>query len=664
MPSDKSIYGYTGKILNVDLSNSKISTEDLDMEMACKYIGGMGLASKLLYDEVGPGVDPLGPDNVLIFSTGPLSGTAAPCAGRSEITAKSPLTGIIGSGNTGGVWGVELKRAGYDAIVVRGASPHPVYLWIDNGKVEIRRAEGLWGKDIFQTSDLLRRHLGEKPDHEIRVAAIGPAGENLVKFAAIINEYWHAQGRCGLGAVMGSKKLKAIAVRGNNQIPVANPPEFQKAVKETIEAITQTWHPALMGAHKRFGRIGALPIAKGTLRQGTLPVKNFQNQYMDGWMENMSVETAQKYLAGPAGNCYRCPISCFNMVEVKDGKYAGLRVASGTFVAPTFEFGAKCGIASLPAVWKAKEICHRLGMDIVSAGSAVSFAMELSQRGLLSKTETDIKLEWGNEDHMLNMLSDMAYRKGLGAILAEGTVRAAERLGRGSEKYAYTVKGMEIFSPDPRATGKVWGLGYLDNPRGGDNIKTTHTHIGQPLPEAFIRDKFGMTVSEYARSYVNSLDIFPEVKKQIFGEPPVLDESTYQGKAALNKWLSDLCAAMNCLITCIFPTTFLGAVGPTHYAHLLSACTGEEVSPQELMKRGERVFNLQRMYDVRCGITRKDDHYPDRFYDEPLVEGSAKGTKLSRKAIDDTLSEYYRLRGWDEKTGIPTKEKLGELGVG
>lgn len=662
MPSDKSIYGYTGKILNIDLSRQQVSTQELDMALAQEFIGGMGLASKVLFDEVGPSVDPLGPDNILVFSTGPLTGTTAPCAGRAEVTAKSPLTGIIGSGNTGGVWGVELKRAGYDAIIVRGASPHPVYIWINGNQVEIRRADSLWGKDTFETSDMLRQALGEQAGHEIRVMAIGPAGENLVRFACLINEYYHAQGRCGLGAVMGSKKLKAIAVRGYEQIPVAHPKEFQQAVKETIEAITQPWHPALKGAHKRFGRIGALPLAKGTFRQGSLPGKNFQTQVLEGWLENMALDTSQRYLAGPIGNCYRCPLSCFNLFEVKEGKYSGLRIASATFVAPIFEFGAKCGIVSLPAVYKAKEICHRLGMDLVSAGSAVAFAMELYQRELLSKSEAGMELNWGDDSALLQMLHDMAYRKGLGNVLAEGVREAAQRIGRGAEKYAYTVKGMEIFSPDPRATGKVWGLGYLDNPRGGDNIKTTHTHIGQMPHESVIKDRFGMTIPEYCQGYVNSLDIFPEEKKRIFGDPPRLDDSTYQGKAALNRWLSDLCAAMNSLMVCIFPTTFLGAVGPTHYAHLLSACVGEDITPQELMKRGERIFNLQRLYNVRCGISRKDDHWPDRFYDEALSTGPAKGKKLSREEIDGVLTEYYRLRGWDEN-GLPTKEKLRELGL-
>lgn len=663
MSSRGHAYGYTGKVLHVDLTKQRLSSEDLDMDLARKFIGGMGLATRVLYDEVGPGVDPLSADNVLIFSTGPLSGTAAPCAGRYEVTGKSPLTGILGSGNTGGVWGVELKRAGYDAVIVRGASAHPVYLWIDGGKAELRRADALWGKDNFETSDLLRQALGEQTDHEIRAMSIGPAGENLVRFADITNEYYHVQGRCGLGAVMGSKKLKAIAVRGDAQIPVAEPTEFQQAVKEAIEAITQPWHPALKGAHRKFGRVGALPLAKGTYRQGSLPGRNFQSQVLEGWLENTGVEVSMPYLAGPAGNCYRCPISCFNMVEIKEGKYAGLRIASGTFVAPILEFGAKCGVTSLPAIWKAKEVCHRLGLDLVSAGSAVAFAMELYQRGLVSRNEAEAALEWGSDDALMQTLQDIAYRRGLGNTLAEGVVRAAQRIGKGAEQYAYTVKGMEIFSPDPRAAGKVWGLGYLDNPRGGDNIKTAHTHIGQQLPEAVIREKFGMTVPEYGRAYVEALDIFPEVKKQIWGDPPRLDESTYKGKAALNKWLSDLCAAENSLITCIFPTTFLGAIGPTHYAKLLSACIGEDIGARELMRRGERVFNLQRLYNVRCGITRQDDHWPDRFYTEPLANGPAKGKKLSREEIDGVLSEYYRLRGWDEK-GIPTQDKVRELGLG
>ncbi len=652
--------GYTGKILNIDLSSKKIWHQELDKETAAKFIGGTGLGTKILYEEVGPEVDPLGPENIIIFATGPLTGTKAPTNGRVEITTKSALTGIIGSSNTGGVFGPALKWAGYDVLIIRNISPEPVYVWIDDDRVEIRKAEHLWGKDTWQTSDVLKKELGERQRDDITVMAIGPAGENRVKFSCLANEYFHVAARGGIGAVMGAKRLKAIALRGTKKLAAARPEAFEDAIKETMARL-QGCLPRSMAEYRKSGPLAA---ARLWYNSGSLPGKNSQVGILPGWLENVTLEVAEKYITKSLGSCYACPIRCFNLVEVKEGKYAGLTISTGTMNHPIAQFGARLAAPHLPFIWKCKEMCHTLGMDTGSTAGVLAFAMELYDRGLITTVDTGgVKLEWGNEDAVLEMLEKIAFRQGFGDVLADGSALAAQRIGRGSEKYALTIKGMEIIGSDPRAGGRLWPAGCLDGPRGGDNIRSTHTQMRRRLSAGELA-KLGLSEEEYLKVYLDYLDIFPEVKKEAFGVPPRLDDSAFdRGAAVLSKWLGDLCTVVNSLVTCIMPTVILNSLGPTSYAALLSACTGREVTPQELMKTGERIYNLQRMYSVRSGMDRRHDAFPARFYDEPLRGGARDGARLSREEVDNYLDEYYRLRGWDEKTGIPTPEKLAELEI-
>jgi len=654
------MFGYAGKMLSIDLSNGEISKQDLDWETTAKFIGGTGLSSKILYDEVGPHVDPLGPDNIIVFATGPLTGTQAPANGRVEVTTKSPLTGVLASVNTGGFWGPALKWAGYDVLIVRKASQKPVYIWIDDGNVEVKRADHLWGKDTWETSDILREELRERRENEISVMAIGPAGENLVRFSCLTNEYYHVAARCGVGAVMGSKKLKAIAVRGTRKVAVARPKEFKEATKEAVQRIKGCM-PIAMNDYRRFGPLGT---PRQWYNRGCLPGKNSQVGILPGWLENVTLEVAKDYITKSYGSCFGCPIRCFNMVEVKHGKYAGLSISTGTMNHPIAQFGARLAIPNLPFIWQCKEVCHRLGMDTGSAAGVIAFAMELYQRGIISKADTDgVKLEWGSEDAALEMLEKIAYRRGFGDVLADGAALAAKKIGKDSEKYALTIKGLEIIGSDPRVGGRLWNAGCLDDPRGGDNIRNTHT-LARRMPTSEELEKLGLTEEEYPKVYVDHLDIFEDVKTQAFGVPPRLDDSAFGQRAAvLSKWFGDLCSVMNSLIVCILPTVILNALGPTYYAKLLSACTGIDVTPLELMKIGERIYNLQRMYSVRSGLDRKHDDFPARFYDEPLREGPRDGARLSREEVQKYLDEYYRLRGWDERTGIPKPEKLNELGL-
>jgi aldehyde:ferredoxin oxidoreductase len=637
-------YGYMGKNLYVDLSERQIMKKDLDLENARRFIGGMGFGLRVLWDEAGPNVDPLSQENMLIFANGPLTGTRAPYSGRTEITTMNPLNGMIGSGNTGGLWGVALKRAGYDALVVKNESEKPVYLWINDDVVEIRDASHLWGKDAYETSDILKKELGSSSPLDIAILTIGQAGENLVKYACPINDYYHTAARCGAGAVMGAKKLKAIAVRGTKKPRVARPEELEAITRETIELIKSN------PLYKIYvhGKEGPLSATKAYQERGCLPGKNFQTGVLPQFVETRGVDVARGYITKSVGACYGCPSPCFHMAEVKDGKYAGLKLSNATFVSTIFEWGAKCAVANLPAIWKCKEVCHRLGLDYGSASGSISFAMELFERGILTKEEVDgLELRWGNEDAIMETLYRIAYRKGFGDILAEGSVRAAKRIGRDAEKYVMSIKDMEMMWIDPRSGTKGWLFGYLTNPRGGDNIKNTHFFADQYNPHWWI-DKF---------------DMFKEVKEKVYGVPTHDLSDTWEGKAMLTKWFEDLYTVANALVICILPVGMFLALGPTRLSGLLSSCTGWDITPMGLMEIGERIFTLMKSYLVKKGLTRREDDWPRRFYTEPLPDGPAQGALLSKDTIDRVLDEYYQLRGWDKRSGNPTQEKLTEIGL-
>ncbi len=632
--------GY-GKMLDVDLLTGRIVKKRIDPEFVRSYIGGMGFSARILYDEVGPEVDPLGPGNILVFANGPLTGTRAPCSGRTEISTKSPLTGSIATGNTGGMWGARLKHAGFDLIVVRGRAEGPVYLWIDDDRVELRKAHHLWGKDTHAASDSISGELGGA---KISVMAIGPAGENLVKYACPVNEYHHVAARGGAGAVMGSMRLKAIAVRGSGTFKPARKEEFEEAAKQTAERIRASVERA------GGGKGGVLPDVNQRYQAiGCLPYKNYQKGTMPHW-QNVSRSVAQQYYTRNEGTCWACPISCFKLVEVKEGRWRGVRVSRGLHPGVVQEWGARCAIDNLPAIWKCKELCQCLGMDYVSAAGVLAFAMELFQRGIITTKDTDgLDLLWGNEEAVVQMLQNISVRKGFGDILAEGSAKAAARIGKGAKAFAMTIKGMETMSTDPRSARKGWHFGALTNPRGGDNVKNTH----------FLADVYN------PHWWVDEFDMFEDVKERIYGGvSPDQISSTWERKALMTKWFEDLYSALNSVGICFMPAGFNLAVGPTHLSRLLSAMTGWETTPEEIMKSGEKVFTLIKMYTVRQGLNRRDDAFPERFYSEPLPEGPSKGAVVPRETIDALLDEYYGLRGWDKGLGVPTKQKLEELGLG
>ena len=646
--------GYAGRILDVSLATKQVTARDLELDVTRRFLGGPGLGLKFLYEEVGPNVNPLSPENVIIIATGSLTATSAPTSGRDEIITKSPLTGIVGAGNFGGWWGARLKRAGFDAVIIRGEADKPVYLRIEDDFAEFKSAEHLWGKDSWETADVLKKELG----NGVSILCIGQAGENLVRFACPVVDYHHAPGRSHTGCVMGLKKLKAIAVRGTGKMAVADPHKFNEAIKEVVERIA--------GYPERGDRlkIGSNYFVQAAAEHGLLPSRNFQTGVLtsDSDIWNLPNSAADCLALGPEYG-YHCPMSryygCNLMTDIKTGRYTGLKVGGVCFSLPGWEWGAKCGIREYPAMWKCRELCQRYGMD---QSGPVPFAMELFQRGIITREDTDgLDLEWGNEFAIMEMLRKIAYREGIGDVLAEGSAKAAEKIGMGAEKYALTVKGMEMQYLDPRIATPAMNLGYLVGPRG-DDLNTTHS-IYETFPEWARRA--GWSKDQYLQWFVDWLDMFEDVKKKIFGIPPrsdALDPQTVEGKAALVKWYGELSSVTNCLGVCLFAANF-GAMGPTHFAKLYSACTGRQITPTEIMKLGERIFNLMKAYIVREGFTRKDDDWPGRFYEDPLPEGPTKGAVLSKDKINSLLDEYYTLMGWDKDSGLPTKAKLLQLGL-
>ncbi|MEM3561934.1 MAG: aldehyde ferredoxin oxidoreductase family protein [Candidatus Jordarchaeaceae archaeon] len=610
--------GYLGKILRVDLSKGKIKTEDFKEDIQKKYLGGSGLAAKILYDELKPGIDPLGPENKLVFATGPLTGTRIPSSGRHLVAAKSPLTGIWGEATSGGFWGAELKFAGFDAIIVEGKSQDPVYLWIKDGEAELKDAGKMWGKDVYQTEEMIQKSLG---DDKIVVSSIGPAGEKLVKIACIINDKDRAAGRCGLGAVMGSKKLKAIAVRGTQPIPIEDPEALSEGAKKFREALKANF---LVEGVSKQGTNSSLATLS---MMGTLPTQYYregvfdQADKIDG---NALMEITTKKFA-----CYGCPIACGRgHVEVKSGPYAGT-AGAGPEYETVAAFGSLCMNSDLGTIVKAGIICNQLGMDTISAGNIIAFSMECYEKGILTKKDTDgLDLTWGNPEAIVKLVEKMGKKEGIGAILSEGVRNASKKIGKGSEQFAMHVKGLECPMHEPKGY-KGLGLGYATSNRGA-----CHLRPASQLVEIMATPRPELGFNKVAGAY--------EV----------------EGKGYVIKGLQDFKTTIDSLVLCSFVYD-LYAYLPDELAKLCTAATGYNFEVADLVKIGERIFNLKRLFNVREGISKKDDTLPKRFLQEKPTKGPTAGQTVD---LEPMLNEYYEARGWDNN-GIPTQKKLSELGL-
>lgn len=611
--------GYTGKILKVDLSRKEWRVEELDPGVAAAYIGGSGLGIKILSDLLKPKVDPLSPENVLIFTPGPLTGTGAPCASRMAVTTRSPLTGAVGMALSGGYFPSELKFAGFDALVVEGRSESPVYLSIRDGDVQFKSAERLWGMLTTDTQLFIKEELG---DHNTRVACIGPAGEKLCLTACIINER-RAAGRKGVGAVMGSKNLKAVAVRGRGEVPLADPAGFKEAVREINRLMRES--PVLYPSFAKRGTSIAVDV---TSALGILAAKNWSATGAFNPLEKIGSD-AQDLFTIRREHCARCPVGCSQTRLVREGEYAGF-VTEGPEFETTYSLGTSVGVDDVPAIIAADRWCDEYGLDSMSAGVTIGFAMELYERGIINREETGgIELRFGNHRAVMELLRKMSFREGFGEILADGVRAAARRIGRGAEDYAMHVKGLELPAYDVRGA-KAHGLNYATSYTGADHNRgyAFQEIFGVPVPEA-------------------------------------VDRLAYEGKGRLCKWNQDVRAAVcDCPPLCAFLLdTTLGPAATEVAAALVNAASGLSLSPEEVQRVGERVNNLARLFNAREGFGRADDTLPRRLLEEPIEAGASAGQRIAKEDLDRMLDEYYAARGWDQKTGRPTRAKLLELGL-
>ena len=621
-------YGVIGKILRIDLSNQVYSIDEPDEKFYRTYGGGGCLASSYLLRERPAGVEPLDPQNLLVFATGPLVGSRLPGDSRFTIAAISPLTGCYGESQAGGWWAPELKRAGYDAILVEGKAERPVYLWICDGEVQFRDATDLWGKVTGEAQDLIRQEVGHA---RARVATIGPAGENLVRYACVVNNLRHTNGRSGMGAVMGSKNLKAIAVRGTKVITLKDPETLKKMIK---------WYANHFMEHP----IGKMLHDGGTIgwdvteldEAGILPTRNFHSGSF-AHAGKICGETFHKSYFVEAHACHACPVRC-KRVARSDGPYHVDPTYGGPEYETTAAFGSLCEVANLEAVCKAHELCNKYTLDSISTGATIAFAMECFENGLLTLQDTDgLELRFGNDQAMIQMIEKIAKREGIGDLLAEGSWRAAQKIGQGAERFAMHVKGQECPMHEPRGKG-TQALSYSLSSMGA-------THTEGPHDWTF---KLGFSVPDLAE-----LGVLESVPAVYLG-PEKARQFAY-GQMTWN--------VFNTLGLCIF------TVGPgkllkmSQVAEAMQAATGWDTSLWEIMKLGERTITIKRAVSVREGISRKDDRLPDRFFD-PLEGGLLKGKALDRSEFEKALDLYYDMMGWSRETGVPTAGKLVELGLG
>ncbi|HYH21858.1 MAG TPA: aldehyde ferredoxin oxidoreductase family protein [Azospirillum sp.] len=600
------MHGWIGRILRVDLTSGKISTEALNPSLARDYIGARGLGTRYMYDEVDPKVDPLSPENKLIFAPGPMTGTFAPSMGRYDVVTKGPLTGTIAASNSGGAWGPELKYAGYDMLILEGRAPKPVYLWIDNDKVVIRDAGHLWGKDVPETTEALNAETSS----DAKIACIGPAGEHLSFIAAIMNDMQRAAGRTGVGAVMGSKNLKAVAVRGTGAVTVADKAAFLAAVSKASTMIKE--HPVGGTGLRLYGTNVLVNILNSI---GGLPTGNFQDGHFATADKVGGESLAANQLQRPKG-CFACIISCGRATKVTNPKYKG--EGEGPEYETAWGFGPDCRIDDLDAVIKANYLCNEYGLDTISMAGTVACAMELFNRGIITTKDTGgLELDFGNAEAMVEAVRLTGLGEGFGTMLALGSYRLASHFGHA--ELSMTVKKQEMPAYDPRAVQGI-GLNYATNNRGGCHVR-------------------GYTIS-------------PEV----LGVPIKVDKDTIDGKPELVALFQNLTAAIDSSGSCLF-TTF--GIGAPEYAELMTALTGIPYTADSFIEAGERIWNLERLWNMKAGLTAKDDTLPPRLLNEPIQTGASKGA-VSR--LPEMLPLYYAARGWDAE-GVPTKEKLGALAL-
>ena len=622
------------KIAYIDLSTGKIEARAIPIEMRRKYLGGRGLDMYLLYNHTKAGVDPLGPGNAALVSAGLLVGTLASASARTHVGAKSPLTGFVGSANVGGFFGPEMRLAGFDHLVIKGKAQRPVYLWLHDGEIEIRDAQGIWGADTRKTQSLIQEDLG---DADVKSLCIGPAGENLVKYACIRTSVKNAAGRTGIGAVWGSKNLKAVAAKGMLDISIAHPMEALEYNKEIIDQIVSA------KVSKTMQKLGTPFIWGVTNSTGLVRTRNFQlNQLVNA--DDIEPESLEEDMVGMAG-CFGCQVHCRGKYFIKEGKYKGI-YDEGPEYTSQGAFGAEVGCTSKNTILVGNHLVNYYGMDTLETGSMIAWAMELYEKGILTQKQTDgLDLTWGNDEAVIELVHKIAKREGIGDILADSPLEAAKRIGKDSYKYLVHVKGMSNLHSDERPTPAL-ALNVAVSSRGSDHLRGRPAIDLYHLPEKVLRSIYG--------------------NPRPYDGPLTSDFRDYEGKAWAVIWQEHLYEAVDSLGICKYHTIFLGPNMPAfdEWSKLIYLNTGLEFTAQEIWQIAERAYNMERLFNIREGLTRDHDTLVDRYFDEPVPLGLpvVRGLSIDRKKFKAMLDEYYQRRGWNVK-GVPTKKKLKELGL-
>ena len=630
-------HGYTGRILHVNLTTGELIVEQPDEKFYRKYMGGSAMALTYLLNQMPAGVDPLGPDNVLAFFLSVITG--APISGQSRLTvaAKSPLTGCIGDSQCGGFFPAQMKFAGFDGIVVKGRSPKPVYLWLHDGHAELRDAGHLWGRVTGEAQEMLKQELG---DDRIEVLQVGPAGEKCVRFAAIMNMCSRAAGRTGMGAVMGSKNLKAIAVRGAQKPTIADNAALNAVARWGAINVPKSDIAGL----SKYGTAEVIGLNNA---DGGLPTRNYASGFFEQYEDLNGPTMYDTILRGAAAGqqdrlgrdtCYACSVRCKRVVEIKEGSYP----LDASYGGPEYEslstLGSYCGVNNLAAVCKANEDCNKYGLDTISCGATIAWAMECFENGLLTLEETGgLDLHFGNADAVVQLTEMIGRREGFGDFLAEGSARAAQRIGRGTQRFLITCKNQEAPAHMPQVK-RTLAVIYAVNPFGADHQSHEHDPAYAPYPERMAQ--IGLHDPQPRRAMNAEMVRFALVTQQVY-------------------------SALDSLNVCQFvfgPAWHLYSMN--HLTEVVRAVTGWDVSLYEIIKVGERRLNMLRAFNAREGIGRERDTLPDRFFDAPLTGGPSDGLVLDRDEWRRALDSYYAMAGWDANTGYPTRATLEAIGLG
>ena len=622
------------KIAYIDLTTGDVETTQIPLKWRKKYLGGRGLDAYLLYKHVPKGCDPLGSDNVALISAGLLVGTLASASARTHVMAKSPLTNLLGSANMGGFFAPEMRWAGFDHLVIKGRADKPVYLYIHDGEIEIRDAANVWGTGVYDTQDIIRKELG---DEETQILCIGQGGENLVRYANVMTGRKNAAGRTGMGAVLGSKNLKAIACRGTMDIEIKHPEKALEYNKEIIDQVISTKVSQIM---QRWGTSFIYGVTNTT---GLVRTRNFQYNQLPN-SEDIECENLDNYSFGMDG-CFGCQVHCRHRYTIKEGPYAGT-YAQGPEYTSQGAFGTEVGCRSMNTILVGNHLVNDYGLDTLEVGSMIGWAMELYEKGILTDEDTDgLKLDWGDDEAVLEMVKKIAFREGLGDILAEGPRGAAEKIGKDCEKYLIHVKGMSNLHSDERPTPAL-ALNIAVSSRGSDHLR------GRPAI-----DLYNLPMKVLDRVYRN-----PDG----YDGPLTNNYSEYEGKPRMVLWQELNYMAVDCLGVCKYHTIFLSPNHPTfgEFEKLIYLNTGLEISTLDLWNIADRCYTIERLFNIREGMTRKDDWLHDRYFDEPTKLGLpvARGKSIDRKKFTAMLDEYYQLHQWNED-GIPTPELLEKLEI-